>query len=460
MSENPDSENESDSSVIIHEKLQAVLTNEVLCYIQNYYINGQNEKLIEVLSGFYLQDELFNAKDMLQSLAASSIDSFLKLSHKKRKVDEAREIVELWARLLENGSDMPIYSAVNLQRIPNDSKSSVDVESITNLLKEIKCDVSQLRSSHALAPPTMLSSTEGKINSSTHYQPQQHLPCDSQLPSDLQLPPSFPHFPPLPNQLASALPQSDNSRAMITGNNASNTNNEARQGQLSSKSWADQMNFIPTEAFTNMQFRPKSTTIRGARPLKECRIKTAPRRHYLFVGRLDLETTEEDLTAHLSERGISDVTCKKLKGASRDGRKYKSAAFMVSYDTKYLQMMHSCDIWPEEATVRDWEFKNSEKTKTSQVESKNTDSSTMAETESTTTGQNRSNTAGKSDSGTLSKRTAIPQASSNSVDSPKGAAGKTSTPRNSTSGATSGSLSNPPNRGQDKGGTKPGKVTK
>ena len=45
-------------------------------------------------------------------------------------------------------------------------------------------------------------------------------------------------------------------------------------------------------------------------------IKTVPRKKIIaaFVGRLDLSTTEDTLIACLTEAGLTDVKCSKLKG--------------------------------------------------------------------------------------------------------------------------------------------------
>lgn len=336
MSDNSDCESDGALPATTDEK-SLIKNNELLCYVQNYYNKGQQRQLTQVLSSFYSKDELNNAKDMLQTLAEKSLNDYAKLGRKKKKTQEAEEIIAIWDKLDNAKVDMPSFCAINLNRLPtNNSNSLPDVEIITKLLKEIKLDVSQIKTTQEVP-----------------FIPQPHS-------KDLQKPTSRPTLA----QPAQLNTQTQNYETQLdkpvlaVGNNVITDDWHTVQRN---KSWASQMNDVPKTAFSNIKpqvtYKPNRLVVRGARPLKDCQIKTAPKKGHLFVGRLQLDTTEEELVSYLNERGVQEVVCRKLKGTDSNGRSYKSAAFMVTYEGKQSDLVHDCDIWPEGATVREWKFK-------------------------------------------------------------------------------------------------------
>ena len=62
----------------------------------------------------------------------------------------------------------------------------------------------------------------------------------------------------------------------------------------------------------------------------DSKLRPMPRRLTAFVGRLHIDTTEHDLREFLSAAGTVSPVCKRL--VAKDGRKFKTAAFMVSCD--------------------------------------------------------------------------------------------------------------------------------
>lgn len=304
---------------------ETVIVNETLCYIQNNFQIHGREKLIPIIGGFYSQDELFAAKNKLGITAAAKLDNFVATSHKKKKTDEAKDIIQLWAKLIENNIYLPKYCAANLERIPSHpdvNAANYEYENIYSLLRDIKQEVSQIKGTPAPTTNT------------------------TQPPNSL----SLSSFPPL---------VSSQTFEFEAAKPINSVGQLGLQTQAAAISWAEQLKSAPmdTRGSEGMRQRPYIPTIRGSRPVKDCRIKTTRKKMHLFVGRLDIETTAEELESYLQEQDIPDVTCKKLNGTDRNGRTYKSAAFMVSYDSKYRDQIKESYIWPEEATVRDWTFK-------------------------------------------------------------------------------------------------------
>jgi hypothetical protein len=90
----------------------------------------------------------------------------------------------------------------------------------------------------------------------------------------------------------------------------------------------------------------------GMRPASE-KVKAVPRYITCFVGRLDKDTTEDDLCDYLAESGITDVKCRKLP--DKDG-KFRTAAFCVSCLECYRDVFYDEGSWPLGADLRDWVF--------------------------------------------------------------------------------------------------------
>ena len=75
-----------------------------------------------------------------------------------------------------------------------------------------------------------------------------------------------------------------------------------------------------------------------------------------FVGRLDIDTTEEDLTKYLTDEGMKGIVCRKLK--AKDGRSFNTAAFRVTCSEDSRDLFYNEICWPAGAELRDWIFYN------------------------------------------------------------------------------------------------------
>ena len=106
------------------------------------------------------------------------------------------------------------------------------------------------------------------------------------------------------------------------------------------------------EPFRTVSYQRRLPKVVGRRT--DCLLKTVPRRLTCFVGRLDVETTADELRDFLIEAGISGVRCTKIKPKS--GRVYYSAAFRVSCDESFKDIFYNEAIWPDGVELRDWIF--------------------------------------------------------------------------------------------------------
>ena len=68
------------------------------------------------------------------------------------------------------------------------------------------------------------------------------------------------------------------------------------------------------------------------------------------------ETEVEDIKELLNDSGISECYCKKLSGKTKEGREFKSAAFIITCDIKYKDIMFDASTWPVNCSFREWVF--------------------------------------------------------------------------------------------------------
>ena len=118
--------------------------------------------------------------------------------------------------------------------------------------------------------------------------------------------------------------------------------------------------------YTSMMTRPLSSgpvclrkygTKKATPPAAEDakQLTCVPRRVVAYVGRLHKDTTEDALMDFLSGVKLSNLKCRKL--SPKEGKKYETAAFMVSCDACTREAFHNEANWPEGCELRDWYFK-------------------------------------------------------------------------------------------------------
>ena len=83
--------------------------------------------------------------------------------------------------------------------------------------------------------------------------------------------------------------------------------------------------------------------------------RTKPSSWHIFIGKLEPETTEQDIKDHLLGNGITVSSIVKLKAVQKWHE--KSAAFKISVEEQFKDNIMSADLWPENVEIRDWVFK-------------------------------------------------------------------------------------------------------
>ena len=88
--------------------------------------------------------------------------------------------------------------------------------------------------------------------------------------------------------------------------------------------------------------------------LKSGSVGGKPKVWHTFVGRLDPDTTSDDVSEHLTECGINVIKCTSL--LKKEKWQEKSAAFRVIVSIEHKDRMFDDDVWPTGTDVRDWIF--------------------------------------------------------------------------------------------------------
>jgi len=305
---------------------------ELLCYVQNKYASSTKTGLITAVSGFYSVDEITAAKSLLYDIfdklrAAGAVPS--KLKHRcinRKQVDEMQkrrvdteDILALFGDLDINKVPLPVFVSANLQRVPPFSPDATDFCSMA-------FNVNKLQSQMAVLEQRLSTLT------STQHAAPAVLP-DYNVPKGPALPVVIDDQPPMgasetaaPSWASTAAQESEKWKLV-----------EARAKQ-----------------------RKSQVTVQGKKATSESdsAVKGVPRKAVLhaFVGRLRLETTEEDLTKYLTDVGVKGVMCKKLK--AKNGKQFTTAAFHVSCCAESKVLFFDENCWPEGAELRDWIFYN------------------------------------------------------------------------------------------------------
>ena len=117
-------------------------------------------------------------------------------------------------------------------------------------------------------------------------------------------------------------------------------------------SWASRVASAAAVSGAKAAVKPVTRIVRGNG--SSGTIRAIQRPLTCFVGRLDVNTTETDLSDYLNSVGIRNAVCKKI--AVKDGRMFKTAAFRVTCCADYHEAFYNENNWPLGAEIRDWVF--------------------------------------------------------------------------------------------------------
>jgi hypothetical protein len=297
------------------------VVNELLCYVQNNYKKEARALLCVAINGFYNDEEVSTAKNVLYGLLDELKVEGLKRkicrqgTDNKRKI-ECDDILGLFALVDNAKCELPIFVASDLKRVPTVAPGDVDIYGMASTINSLLSQVNVLtKKVEELTQESM----KDKIMFNKRLEV-----CENAMK---------------PDELAPT-PQLNPTWAQLIA-----TNLTAQQPQ--------QLHPQP------LKKAPIPVRVRGS--ASSTAIKVVPRPVQIpllkaFVGRLDLATSEEELREFLSKGGLNVVHCRKLKVPN--DKVFKSAAFYVACTEDCRENFYNEATWPEGVELRDWYTKS------------------------------------------------------------------------------------------------------
>lgn len=294
--------------------------------------------MITLLIGFYSDDEILAAKELLYCLTddtPTKLDGLPRhIKHKIsdiKKQQDCADLLKLYSFLDEKKVDLPRFMAGNLSRLPTVKPGEVDIYcmavSITNMAQQLQTLTSRI---------TALELSKQAATGAVHRQEN----------------------PPSTNATSTA---SETERAVTT--TPENVQETPSPPVKTMSNWAGIASQSSDQWKTVQSKKPAAIRFKGSKSAVEVgeKLRTVPRRAVLaaFVGRLHPDTTEEELHQFLSDEGLKGVVCKKL--SSKNGTVYKTAAFYVSCSTDSRDLFYNEQCWPDGVELRDWIYRERER---------------------------------------------------------------------------------------------------
>ena len=305
-----------------------LVVNELLCYVQNNVAKHPRSLVGVAINGFYNDDEVTAAKLCLHGiLAASDVEGLPRLIRRQpgdnRRKLECEDILALFAFADSAGCTLPTFVAANSYRLPTVAPGDVDVYALAASVAEMSNRMMEL------AKKVSVLSTPGEGDSQMETVSRRLDACEAALKLNM--------FPPLAGGPIEEL----GSTATLP-------------------SWAI-CAAQPPQPQSVKPVAKKLPVIRLKGSASQSNIKAVPRAPPVrllkaFVGRMDLETTEDAVRAFLTEAGLNVVHCRKLKPPA--GKNFHTAAFYVACSEDCEEKFYNEETWPDGVELRDWYTKS------------------------------------------------------------------------------------------------------
>jgi len=329
--------------------------NELLCFVANKYGNSPNESVKSVILNFYTPTEISGAKELIFKAVNElnlTVDWVPRQVNRRRSEDKPRlEIDDIYA--VFDAFDehvqlniLPEFVAKDLERLPPFRTDELDLCMAVRRISALESKVSSIVSN-----------------------------CVEMVSANVKANFSANDFPKFNNTSANSAQNMSMITAVNTMSEIDTGNKTLSDIQISepdihhdhatSACWSEGTANVNASDFTlvtnKRRVKPKTpprvTVLKGTKTgtsneASSSSVRGVPRRLTAYVGRLDRDTTEEDLSQFLKSSGIADPVCKKLK--SKEGIVYRTAAFFVSCSSEWKHIFHNEDTWPAGCELRDW----------------------------------------------------------------------------------------------------------
>jgi hypothetical protein len=326
--------------------------SELLFFVQNNAACETDDDLIATLM-FYEEEELVAAKSALFAVAATTDFPTQELPRlrvrrgDKKRESDAGDILELWRMLDQAKVELPLFVAADQKRIPPVTVPGSDLSVMSVSMIEMKTQLKQMATAQKQLVDVVASMQQkmqslpeqvsARVSSAAEYPSLGRL-SEPDVTAPLQLP----------------VPQ-------VSASDSANPPNASLSVSTANNSWAGLVEAVAAAGGIQMPVRvpakpapPKIITGKKDVSTADNGPKGVPRRLTAFVGRLHKDTTEDSLKDFLLGAGLINPYCKKL--TAKDGRQFRTAAFMVSCDSCCKTLFHDESTWPEGCELRDWVF--------------------------------------------------------------------------------------------------------
>jgi len=321
---------------------------EALCFIRNNFDRLTTSQLKPLLSNFYKDDDLIEAKELLvKALQGSDVPRMPKRQGDNKGKQTVEDILKLFAIIDERqlADALPRFVAYDLSKIPFMNADSINIVTMAKRMENLEQRLCALE-----------------------MQPVQ-------TPGSLS-----------PSSMSSQVPP----RSAIVGTAADDVvqtetmeDSADQNGRTTTTSWSTivakpkKMNKTTTGVagsatsfpaglpLGSTQTRPGKNRqkVLGQRQgeLNKSSVKAAVtivKKAVFHIDNLDPECTADSLTVFLSANGIEVLSCFTTKSWLRGDEKNKAGAFRVCVPSAKRQQVLDPQLWTEGIMIRDWQFKN------------------------------------------------------------------------------------------------------
>ena len=354
-----------------------VVVNELLAYINTYRHSSNKRRIREVCSGFYTEDEIFDAKTVLHSKNPSLLGECVKRQDSsiggRTKVEANLDDIYDWFRKLDDHEISVNTCAKNLRRVPRYNPEEAEKTSMMERIIQLEEAMNAEKSTH-LALIGRTSKLEEKVFNGTESLENKLTQVNDNLTKtetqvakmskefiniDKEIKSQKSSFSDALKSTLSQINNKNNGRGNTTpttgGNSTANSsgNNQSNQSNGNSQNTNDNGNNDWQVAGANK--RRKKAVLGTGRPVPAGLGSTSkifgappPSRHYV-LERVRAEITKEDLTVYINNKN-SELEVRSLECMSHEDARYKKYKIEISVED--CKIVYAPDFWPQGTRIR------------------------------------------------------------------------------------------------------------
>jgi hypothetical protein len=348
--------------------------NELLCYLTAHHGKATSKQLKTVLSNFYNEDEIQQAKEQLmkdvETVSPNLLHRIPKRKGENRSKMNVDDILDIYAVVDENVLvlQLPKYAAVDLFRLPDVKLEDIDIYNMAIKLEKLENKVHGLegiinsrtievlledQDNTALLKPQLGHNSLASMQNRETRHEQPDIQVASSLSND--------------NAVNPSQRSADNSWVVVARKNQrmmtdvtfggegrrnpnGPTGGSGRLIKRAAQPAQSGRQLKRSEKIFGENTQPCAGAIRPVVPLT--------RKAVFHVDNISDDCTPEELTCYLNKNDIGVLTCFRVKSWVKCESGLPIAAYRVCVDAKFRDSILSPLLWPSGVTVRDWQFQH------------------------------------------------------------------------------------------------------